>query len=266
MNASELLASVQCGAKRSSMGLILAAAVMFPGHEATALPASVELGSAADFAVLAGSGITLTSPTTITGDIGTYPTLTMVGLGYLTLNGTNHAGDAVTQAAKGDLTLAYADAAGRAPTTVYGAQDLGGLTLTSGVYQGSSSFGITGTLTLDGGGDPNAVWIFQAGSTLITASGSAISLIGGAQAGNVFWQVGTSATLGTGTDFAGNILALDSITLNTGATVDGRVLARNAAVALDDNTIVIPEARSLLLLGLGVAVLFAYRRGFVFRN
>ena len=266
MNAFHSLTSVQNGAKRIPVGLVLAIAVMFARHAAAALPTPVDLGSAADFAVLAGAGITVASASTITGDMGSFPTASITGFEYVTLNGTNHAGDAVTQSAKGGLILAYDDAAGRSPTTVYGAQELGGLTLTSGVYHGSSSFGITGTLTLDGGGDPNAVWIFQVGSTLITASDSAISLIGGAQAGNVFWQVGSSATLGTGTHFAGNILALDSITLNTGATVNGRVLARNAAVTLDDNIIVIPEARTLLLLGLGVATLFAYGRRFTPRN
>ena len=138
--------------------------------------------------------------------------------------------------------------------------DLGGLTLGAGVYNDPSSFWITGTLTLDGGGDPNAVWIFQAGSTLITGSGSNVALIGGAQASNVFWQVGSSATLGTGSHFEGSILASESISLNTGAALTGRALALTGAVTLDYNTIVVPEAGSTMLLGIGVVTLLARRR------
>ena len=196
----------------------------------------VNLGTAGNFAVLAGSGITNTGPTTITGDVGTFPTTTETGFGSVTLIGTNHAGDAVTQVAKTDLTTAYNDAAGRIPaTTVSG--DLGGQTLVPGVYKSASSLGLTGTLTLDAQGDPNAVFIFQMGSTLTTASGSNVNLINGAQSCDIFWQVGSSATLGTGSTFRGNILALTSITATTGATVDGRLLAMNGAVTLDTNTI-----------------------------
>jgi hypothetical protein len=197
----------------------------------------VNLGTATSFAVLAGSGITNTGPTTIIGDVGTFPTTTETGFGTVTIIGTNHAGDAVTQGAKNDLVTAYNDAAGRTPaTTVSG--DIGGQTLTPGVYNSSSSLGITGTLTLDAQGDPNAVFIFQIGSTLITAAeNSNVALINGAQACNVFWQVGSSATLGTNTTFQGTILALTSITATTGAVVNGRLLARNGAVTLDTNTI-----------------------------
>ena len=197
---------------------------------------TVNLGTAGNFAVLAGSGITNTGPTTITGDVGTFPTTTEVGFGTVTLIGTNHGGDAVTQVAKTDLVTAYNDAAGRVPAVVV-AGDLGGQTLVPGVYQSASSLGLTGTLTLDAQGDPNAVFIFQMGSTLTTASGSNVSLINGAQSCNVFWQVGSSATLGTGSTFRGTILALTSITATTGVVVDGRLLARNGAVTLDTNTI-----------------------------
>jgi hypothetical protein len=150
--------------------------------------------------------------------------------------GTIHAADAVAAQAQVDLTAAYNDAAGRTPATALPG-DIGGMTLTPGVYNASSSLGITGTVTLDGQGDPNAVFIIQVGSALTTASGSVVNLINGAQACNVFWQVGSSATLGTGSTFNGNILALTSITATTGANVNGRLLARNGAVTLDTNVV-----------------------------
>jgi hypothetical protein len=197
----------------------------------------VGLGTADDFAVLAGESITNTGPTTITGDVGIHPGTSVTGFESVTLNGELHETDAVAEQAKVDLVTAYNDAAGRGPVTTV-ATELGGQALTGGVYDSSSgTFGITGTLTLDAEGDPNAVFIFQMESTLITASASDVNLINGAQACNVFWQVGSSATLGTGSSFSGNILALTSITLNTGATVEGRVLARNGSVTLDTNTI-----------------------------
>lgn len=220
------------------MGLVWAVALVWPNPKVAAQ--MVDLGSASGFAVLAGAGITIgaSGTTTIPGDIGSYPTATITGTENLALTGINHGGDAITQAAKIDLATAYADAAGRTPTTTYGPIfDLGGLTLGPGVYNDPSSFGITGILTLDAGGDPDAIWIFQAGSTLITASGSQVALINGAQASHVFWQVGSSATLGTGVDFAGTILAGESITLLAGESVEGRVLALNGAVTLDFNAL-----------------------------
>ena len=271
MKAAFLPMASQNGAKRISMGLILAVAVMVLHQDATAATATVGLGAASSFGVLAGAGITITGPTTVTGDVGTFPTTSITGLENLTLNGVNHGSDAVTQNAKNDLVTAYNATAARAFDILYGPIfDLGGLRLVSGVYSGPTSFGITGTLTLDAQGNPDAVWIFQAGSTLITASGSTVALTGGAQACNVFWQVGSSATLGTGADFVGNILALDSITLNTGASVDGRVFARNGSVTMDNNNAVagclaVPEPGSMLLLGSGVAMLFAFRRRFFSR-
>lgn len=220
---------------RLALAILVATTVL---HQNAMAQAPVNLGTASDFAVLAGAGISNTGATTINGNVGTFPTTSMTGFGTVILNGVNHGGDAVTQQAKIDLVTAYNDAAGRAPTTSFGpAFDLGGLTLTNGVYNGSSSFGLTGTLTLDAQGDRNAVWVFQTGSSLITASGSGISLLGGAQACNIFWQVGSSATLGSGSSFSGTIMALTSITLDNGATLDGAALARNGAVTLDANTI-----------------------------
>jgi hypothetical protein len=200
---------------------------------------TVNLGTAASFAVLAGAGITNTGITTINGDVGTYPTVSETGFGTVTLNGTDHAGDAVTQNAKTDLVTAYNDAAGRIPV-IGKSGDIGGQTLTPGVYKSASTLGITGTLTLDAQGDPNAVFIFQIGSALTTATGSSVILKNGAQACNIFWQIVSSATLETGSTFQGTILALTSITVNTGAVVKGRLLARNGDVTLIANTITVP--------------------------
>ena len=216
------------------LGVIAGVAVLLiPGVTHAATP--VGLGTAESFAVLAGSGITNTGPTTITGDVGSFPLLTQTGFGSVTLNGTNHGGDAVTQQAKTDLTTAYNEAAGSGPPTAVPAE-LGGLTLTPGVYNGAT-LEITGTLTLDTLGDPAAVFIFQTGSTLITAADSAVVVLNGGTACNVFWQVPSSATLGTNSHLIGSVLASTSITATTGATVEGRLLAQNGAVTLDTNTI-----------------------------
>jgi hypothetical protein len=235
--------------------LLAALALAGIGPRASA-QAIVELGSAADFAVLAGSGITITgavSSTTITGDLGSFPTALINGLGNVTLNGTNHAGDALTQAAKTDLLAAFNDAAGRTPDITYGAIfDLGGLTLPAGVYNDPSSFAITGMLTLDGAGNPNSVWIFQAGSTLTTTGtslategSSQVNLINGARASNVFWIVGSSATLAGPSGFVGTVIAQTSITLTSGANVEGRILALDGAVSLNANSLSVPAAGSV---------------------
>jgi hypothetical protein len=215
-----------------ALALIAALTLGGSAGAATAVP----LASATSFAVLAGAGVTNTGPTTVNGDLGTFPTTSFTGGSTLTLNGTNHGGDGITQQAQNDLTAAYTNAASQGPTNPIAA-DLVGLTLTPGVYNSASSIGLSGALTLNGGGDPNAVFVFQAGSSLTTGSASQINLINGAQSCNVFWQVGSSATLGTGSSFIGTILALTSITVTTGVTVDGRVLARNGAVTLDTDTI-----------------------------
>jgi hypothetical protein len=155
----------------------------------------------------------------------------------MTVNGAIHAGDPVAQQAQSDTTIAYNDAAGRTPVTTV-ATELGTTTKTAGVYDSANgTFGITGTLTLDAQGDPNAVFIFKASSTLITASSSNVALVNSAKACNVFWQVGSSATLGTNSTFRGTILALASITVTTGVTIEGRALARVGSVTLDSDTI-----------------------------
>jgi hypothetical protein len=202
---------------------------------ALAAQAPVGLGTAGGFAVLAGETITNTGPTTITGDVGLHPGSAVTGFTTVTLHGSQHVADAVALQAKNDLTTAYNDAAGRTPATSV-AVELGGTTLKAGVYA-SPTLGLTGTLTLDAEGNPNAVFIFQAGSTLITAPNSKVVLTNGASACNVYWQIGSSATLDTTTSFKGTILALTSIALKTGATLDGRALARNGAVTLDSNVI-----------------------------
>jgi hypothetical protein len=217
-------------------GPLLALLVM-AALASTAEAASVPLGTADSFAVLAGSTVTNTGPSVISGDLGVSPGTAVTGFPPGTVTaGTLHAADAVALRAEGDLVTAYNDAAGRSSTATISA-DLAGRTLTPGIYTSTSSLGLTGALTLDAGGDPNAVFVFQAGSTLTAGSASRVLLVGGAQACNVFWQVGSSATIGSSSAFAGNILALTSISLTTGATLNGRALARNGAVTLDTNTI-----------------------------
>ena len=206
---------------------------------ARAATAPVNLGTAATFAVLAGQTVTNTGPTIVNGDLGVSPGTSITGFPPGVVNGTIHSAGAAAAQAQLDLTAAYNDAATRTPTGPLPAA-IGGLTFTPGVYNAAAAVGLTGTVTLDGQNDPNAVFIFQIGSALTTASASVVNLINGARACNVFWQIGSSATLGTGSSFAGNILALTSITVTTGVTVNGRALARNAAVTLDTNSIIRP--------------------------
>jgi Ice-binding-like len=207
---------------------------------ASAAQPPVGLGAAAAYAVLAGSTVTNTGPSVISGDLGLYSGTAVMGFppGKV-INGTEQIADAEALQAQSALKTAYNDAAGRGPATSV-TKDLGGQTLAPGVYAAAKGIDLTGTVTLDAEGDNGAVFIFQAGSTLLGASSSRVKLIDGAQACNVFWQVGSSATLGTDDTFVGTILALTSATLFTGATVDGRVLARNGEVTLDDNTISLP--------------------------
>jgi hypothetical protein len=201
--------------------------------------AQVVLGTAQTYGVLGGSTVTNTGATVITGDLGVSPGSALVGFPPGTRTGATNVANAAALQAQNDVTTAYNALAGRAcGTTLTG--DLGGRTLVAGVYCFASSAQLTGTLTLDAQGNPNAVFIFQIGSTLTTASNASVVLINGGLACNVSWQVGSSATLGTGTAFQGNILALTSITLVTGASLTGRALARNGAVTLDTNAITVP--------------------------
>ena len=199
---------------------------------------AVSLGTAANFEVLASSGITNTGKTNVTGNLGVSPGTAVTGFGPGTVSGTISTGVAsAAGAAQNDLTIAYNNAQGLTlcPITVSG--DLGGLTLAPGLYKSTSSLAITGTLYLDAQGNANAVFIFQIASTLTTASGANVVLVNGAQASNVFWAVGSSATLGTNSIFRGTIMAYASITITTGATLDGRALARVAAVTMDTDTV-----------------------------
>jgi len=207
--------------------------------EGRVLMATLSLGTAQSFAVLGGSAVTSTGPSAIVGDLGVAPGTAVTGFppGLVT-GGTIHSADAVALRAQTDLTTAYNVLAGEPSAADLTGKDLGGMTLTPGVYRFTSSAQLTGTLTLDAQGDPNARFDFQIGSTLTTAGAASIRLIDGADACNVFWQVGSSATLGTDSTFEGNILALTSITLNTHANIlSGRALARNGAVTLDSATV-----------------------------
>jgi hypothetical protein len=224
--------------RRSILSLALAALVIM-AWPASALAATlVPLATAGNYAVLASATVTNTGPSWITGQIGLSPGTSVTGFPPGTSGHQDIANSAALQA-KIDLTAAYNNAAGQTPfTTLSG--DLGGRTLVAGTYR--STGGLTGTLVLDGGGVTTGVWIFQMPSTLITASSSRVSLINGAQPCDVFWQVGSSATLGTATTFVGNILANTSITMTTGATLNGRALAGaiapSGAVTLDTNRII----------------------------
>lgn len=205
------------------------------------VPASAQsLGTAQGFGVLAGSAVTNTGTTTVNGDVGVFPGTSITGFPPGIATGAIRSADAVAQQAQSDLTAAYNDAALATCSDNRTGEDLGGDTLTPGVYCFDTSAFLTGTLTLDFQGNPDALFIFQTGSTLTTASGSSVAIInagGETCPPNVFWQLGSSATLGTSTTFVGNILALTSITMNTGTVLNGRALARNGAVTLASNTI-----------------------------
>ena len=233
----------------------------------------VDLGTADPFAILGGSTVTNTGASDISGDLGVSPGTAITGFPPGIVNpGTIHDSDAVALQAQSDLATAFVSAAGEPCGSNLTGQDLGGLTLTPGVYCFASSAQLTGTLTLNAEGDPNAVFLFQIGSTLTTASDSSVVFTNGGQGDGLFWQVGSSATLGTGTQFEGNILADTSITLNTGADIlCGRALASNGAVTLDTNNVSInsvgcgvsgvsatPEPTTLAMLTIGALLIAGF--------
>jgi hypothetical protein len=200
-------------------------------------PSPINLGTAAPNGIMAGTAVTCVTGGLVSADVSISPGNTITGFGPCVITGVKHLADAVAAKAQVDLTAAYNTLAGMpCPPANAISANLGGTTKAAGVYCTASGIGVTGTLTLDGGGDPNAVFVFQAGSGLTTAGN--VVLINGAKAANVFWQVGTSATIGTASQWQGNIVALTSITLVDNATLLGRALARNGAVTLGTNNVI----------------------------
>ena len=229
-------ASLRLGLSVFTVGVLTLAFGASPAWSATA----PNLGTAAAASVVAGSAVTNNGSSTLSGNLDLYPGTAVTGFPPGVVGGTQNIGGPTggpANVAANDVTSAYLQVKA-APTTAVMNTDLGGQSLTPGVYSASSGMSLTGTLTLVG--DASSVFIFQAVSTLITAPGSRVVLSGGVQACNVDWQVGSSATIGTTTSFVGNILALASISMNTGATLEGRALAQTGAVTLDDNTITSP--------------------------
>ncbi len=226
------------GCKKDEAEAITVNPIVIPVQ--TTVQATIALGGSANFAILAGSAITNTGATTITGDLGLSPGSSIGGFPPGILIGTQHINDTISNQAKLDLTVAYNDIAGRTCTDiVILSGNIGGLTLTPGLYKSTSSLAISsGDLTFDALGNADALFIIQIASTLTTTSGRKVILSGGAKASNIFWQVGSSATFGTTSVFKGTVLAMQSITLNTGATLDGRCLARTGGITMEGNTIV----------------------------
>jgi hypothetical protein len=233
-------ATLSTGAQDLS-GTPLAIAKVWTWNNAACSQLPITLNSAANFAALAGSTITNTGPTLIVGDVGVSPGTAITGFGPGAIIGAEESGTTVAGQGIADLTTAYNEAAGRVLCPVSVAGNLGGQTLAPGLYKSTSSLAISsGDLTLDAQGDSTAVFIFQTASTLTTTSGRQVILIGGAQAKNVFWQVGTSATFGSTSVLVGTVMADQAITMETGATIEGRLLAHIAAVSFDSNAVNLP--------------------------
>jgi hypothetical protein len=232
--------SITSHRKRAGRAGIALAASAFVACPAAAQAAPVNLATAGSFVALGGSTVTNTGPSVLNGDLGVSPGTSLVGFGLpATVNGATHANDAVAGQAQADLTTAYTVAAGQpvAPANVLTGTNLGNRTLNAGAYRYASSAQLTGPLTLDAQGDPNAQFVFEIGSTLTTASASSVNLVNGASPCNVYWQVGSSATLDTTTAFQGNVMALTDISLNNAASVRGRLLARNGQISLINNVL-----------------------------
>jgi hypothetical protein len=230
------------GSVRSRRVVLFVATAVLVTPWSAASAATVQLATASAYSVLAGTTVTNTGPSVLNLNLGVSPGTAITGFPPGTVvTGVMDSGNAVSLQGQADLTAAYIDAAGR-PITGTEPADLANLNLPPGVYEGPAhgALSLTGPMFLDGGGDMNAVFIFQTDSTLITGSSSTVNLINGAQECNVFWQVGSSATLGTNSVFAGNIMALTSISVQTGVTVHGRALARNGAVTLDNDVFTSP--------------------------
>jgi hypothetical protein len=227
-----------------AVGVCLAACLGFAAIPIAANASAINLATAQPFVVLSGAGVTNTGPSVLNGGLGVSPGTSISGFGPpAVVNGATHDNDAVAAQAQADLTTAYNVAAGQpvpAGNDLTGT-NLGGRTLSPGAYGFSSSAELTGQLTLDAHGDPNAQFVFVIGEALTTASASSVILTNGASPCNVYWKIGSSATLGTTTAFEGNIMALTSISLNNGATVLGRVLARNGAVTLINDVLTLPQ-------------------------
>jgi hypothetical protein len=223
--------------------IALAAALAFAAVPAAAQAAPVNLATVGPFVVLGGSAVTNTGPSVLNGDLGVAPGTSLVGFGLpAVVNGATHANNAVASQAQADLTVAYDVAAGQPvpPANELTGTDLGNRTLTAGAYRYTSSAQLTGPLTLDAEGDPNAQFVFEITSALTTAPASSVVLVNGASPCNVYWQVGSSATLDTTTAFQGNLMALTDISLNNGASVIGRLLARNGQISLINNVLDAP--------------------------
>ncbi|SEF02734.1 Protein of unknown function [Arthrobacter alpinus] len=220
--------------------VLFVAGMLLSPPRADAAVSPVGLGAAGTYLVLGGTGVTNTGATVLSGDLGVSPATVIVGFPPGIAAGATHAGDAQAGLAQTDLLSAYNNAAGRIPTALDFAGDQNGKTFTPGVYHTAAAFTLTGVMTLDGQGDPNAVFIFQVGAALNTAAGSSVSLVNGAQASNVFWQVLGAAGTGASSSFSGTIMALGAITVGAGAVVTGRALSHAGLVTLSTNTFTFP--------------------------
>jgi len=228
----------------ASTAVATATLTLIPSPAYAAIGTPVPLGQASTFVVLAGAGITNTGATTLTGDMGSFPTTSISGAGIITLaGGADRSGSTVTTEAKTDLVTAYNSASAQSPDPL-GGVELAGLTLEPGVYDTGGVIELNGNLTLDGNGDPDAVFVFQSLSTLLASSSSSITFADGATACNLYWRVPSSATIESGSQFAGTILAETSIAFGAGATLEGRALAQNGEVTMINNTITSPTCAS----------------------